>query len=91
VVVISEFSILLWSKPFGLSRSFGLGPSRTKSCVVIKVENGPSLFYCLQCIDILICFFIRNPSSLNNNSDILFDINSLGEFKYRTFLFRLLT
>jgi hypothetical protein len=30
ISVICEFSVLLWSKPFGLSLSFGLGPSRTR-------------------------------------------------------------
>ena len=28
-VVICEFIVLLWSKPFSSSLSFGLGPSRT--------------------------------------------------------------
>ena len=37
VVVISDFSVLLWSKPFSLSLSFGLGPSRTKIKVVLRL------------------------------------------------------
>ena len=39
LVVNSEFSVLLWSKAFHSSLSFGIGPSRTIISFVIPVTS----------------------------------------------------